>query len=363
MKLALVLSDLHIGSGHRKGQVNIYDDFREDARLAQLILRYTTGQHADAEVHLVLNGDIYDLLKVPVNGKFPDDITERLALTKLEQCIRGHPQVIDAFRALLKNPRNRLTYQPGNHDMELFFPGVQRMFCRAVTGEDTHPRVRFISEEPFFELEDGIQFHHGHQFEAIHAMDFQKLILTRGQREPILNLPWGSLFLLHVVNKLMVERPYLDKVMPFWPLFAGGMIFDTRFTLKMIGVSAWAYARARVNPNWWSKRPFEKLAKFVRDDIKFFEALDHFAARILKADGVNAVFMGHTHCERVRAYPQEKVYVNTGSWMPMVQLKLSNLGSNLALHYGLVRWEKDGPPRVSLMRWHGQRPESEEVIV
>ena len=49
MKLALVLSDLHIGGGHRKGQVNLYDDFREDGRLEQLIARYTEGKHEDDE--------------------------------------------------------------------------------------------------------------------------------------------------------------------------------------------------------------------------------------------------------------------------------------------------------------------------
>ena len=52
----------------------------------------------------------------------------------------------------------------------------------------------------------------------VDAFDFKKLFLTRGQNEPILNLPWGSLFILHVVNNLVKERPHLDKVMPFWPL-------------------------------------------------------------------------------------------------------------------------------------------------
>ena len=362
MKLALVLSDLHIGGGHRKGQVNLYDDFREDGRLEQLIARYTQGKHEGAEVHLALNGDIFDLLKVPVNGKFPEAITERLALMKLEQCIRGHPRVIKAFSTLLgATPQNRITFQPGNHDMEFFFPGVQRMFCRAVTGEDVHPRLRFITEQPFFDLEDGIQLHHGHQFEVIQAMDWKKLILTRGQREPILNLPWGSLFVLQVVNRLMVERPYLDKVMPFWPLFAGGMVLDTKFTLKLIGYSVLYFARARLNPLWWQKRPFEKVSRFVRTEVRFFEALDVFAKRILQNPRVNAVFMGHTHCEQVRTWPRGKIYVNNGAWMPIVNLNLSNLGQNLALHYGLVRWTGSGPPRVALMKWNGPRPITEEV--
>src|SRR5690242_1255592 len=83
VKLGIVLSDLHLGTGHRKGQLNIYDDFREDERFAQLLARFSSGKHADDEVHLILNGDIFDLLKVPVNGKFPEEITERLSLMKL----------------------------------------------------------------------------------------------------------------------------------------------------------------------------------------------------------------------------------------------------------------------------------------
>ena len=58
MKLVLVLSDLHIGSGHRKGVVNPYDDFREDSRFEQLLAKYTVGKFAEAEIHLILNGDI-----------------------------------------------------------------------------------------------------------------------------------------------------------------------------------------------------------------------------------------------------------------------------------------------------------------
>jgi UDP-2,3-diacylglucosamine pyrophosphatase LpxH len=362
VKLILVLSDLHIGTGHRKGQLNVFDDFREDGRFEQLLRRYTTGAHEKAEVDLVLNGDIYDLLKVPVNGVFPELITERLAVMKIEQCVKGHPRLIKAMSAFLANGKNRITYQPGNHDMEFFFPRVQRLFCRAITGEDTHPRVRFISEEPSFTLEGGVQFHHGHQFEAVHAVDMKKLFLTRGVPEPVLNLPWGSLFILQVINKLTTERPYLDKVYPFWPMIAGGLMFDTRFTAKLLAHTVYYYAKARLNPVWWQKRPFEKLGKFLRQDVRFFDHLDNYASRLLRDPAVNAIFMGHTHNEMVRTYPRGKVYVNTGTWMPMVNLQLANFGHHQSLHYGFVKYLPDGKPRASLMRWHGKRPISEEVI-
>ncbi|MEW6435163.1 MAG: hypothetical protein AB1730_26990 [Myxococcota bacterium] len=361
-RLGLVLSDLHLGTGHRLGRINVYDDFKEDERLAQLLARYAAE---DATTHLVLNGDIFDLLKVPILGRFPDAISERLACIKLYRCLKGHPRVVKALGDFLANGRNLITYQPGNHDLELWFPAAQALFRRFVTGDDAHPRVRFVETGQAFFTLDGVQFHHGHQFEALHAIDYGKLFLPRPGREPILNLPWGSLFILHVVNELVRERPYLDKVHPFWPLFVGGMLFDTRFTAKMVGTSAWAFLKARFNPSWWQKRPFEKISKFLRNDVAFFEHLDRYAQRILVGSrDLRAVFMGHTHVPMVRtwkAHGVTKVYVNTGTWIPMVDLGLGRLGQRLELHYGAIEWLPDGP-RASLHRWHGVRAESEEVI-
>lgn len=357
MRRALVLSDLHLGTGHRRGRVNIYDDFKEDERLAQLLER-----HAGA--HLVLNGDIFDLLKVPVMGQFPDEISERLAGIKLFKCLRGHPRVVQALAKFLEHPDSQITYLPGNHDMEFVFPGTQALFTRFLTGQDTHPRVRFVTAQPYFEL-DGVQFHHGHQFEALHAFDWGKLTLLRANKDPVLNLPWGSLFILRVLNPLIRERPYLDKVHPFWPLFAGGMLFDARFTSRMVVDTAQALLQARLNPTWWKKRPFVKLSQFLGNDLAFFERLDRYAERIFKQSSrVRAVFMGHTHVPMLRTWRvggSMRTYVNTGTWMPMVDLGLGRLGQHLEIHYGLIEWHDDGP-RAALHRWHGTRAESEEVI-
>lgn len=357
MRRALVLSDLHLGTGHRRGRVNIYDDFKEDERLAQLIDKY-------AGAHLVLNGDIFDLLKVPVLGQFPDEITERLAGIKLYKCLRGHPRVVRALARFLEHPDAQITVLPGNHDMEFVFPAAQKLFCRFLTGKEHSERIHFIVRQPFFEL-DGVQFHHGHQFEALHAFDWSRLLLKRNDGEEVLNLPWGSLFILRILNPLVRERPYVDKVHPFWPLIAGGMVFDTRFTSRMVGNTAQALVQARFNPVWWKKRPFAKLTQFLRNDVGFFEHLDRHAERIFKQHAnIHAVFMGHTHVPMLRTTRVQgtiRTFVNTGTWMPMVDLGFGRLGQHLELHYGLVEWHDDGP-RASLHRWHGTRPESEEVI-
>ncbi len=361
MKLGLVFSDLHVGSGQKKGEINIYDDFRDDERFTQILERYTTGRHEDDDVLLVLNGDIFDLLKVSVNGAFPDAITERLAVTKLEQCLTGHPDFTRALGKFLRSERRRIVFIPGNHDAEFHFPGVQRFFRKAVSGDPTHPRIHVESERPYY-AHAGVQFHHGHQFEAMHAFDFDRVFLTRGHREPILNLPWGSMFVIHVLNKLLEERQYVDKVMPFWPLVAGGLALDTRFTVKLLAACGVAFGRARLNPQFWSKRPFEKVTRFIQRDIGFFSGLERFAEKILDRPDASAVFMGHTHLEMVKSFPGDKVYVNTGTWMPMVSLMLGNLGQTHKRHFGLVRWSDDAPPRASLMRWHGSTPLEEEVL-
>lgn len=357
MRRALVLSDLHLGTGHRRGLVNIYDDFKEDDRLGQLL-----EKHAGA--HLVLNGDIFDLLKVPVLGQFPDEITERLAGIKLYKCLRGHPRVVRALVRFLEHAESRITVLPGNHDMELIFPAAQRLFTRFLTGREEDERIQFVTNEPWFEL-DGVQFHHGHQFEALHAFDWARLTMKRGNGEPALNLPWGSLFILRILNPLVRERPYVDKVHPFWPLVAGGMVFDTRFTARMVGDTAKALVQARFTPGWWSKRPFVSLTQFLRKEVGFFEHLDRHAEKIFRASPqVHAVFMGHTHVPMLRTLRIDKAtrtFVNTGTWVPMVDLGFGRLGQHLELHYGLVEWHDDGP-RASLHRWHGTRPESEEVI-
>ena len=359
----IVLSDLHIGTGHAKGRPNFFDDFVDDDRLAQLLARLSQ-QLTEDEAELIINGDFFDLLKVPINGLFPEAITEGVGALKVELCMRGHPKVIEALRAFLKGGKSRrISWLPGNHDMELVFPSVRKVFSRAVCGAESDERVRFVVDRDHYRLEGGVEIHHGHQFEALNSFDFKQLTLEKGLPEPILNMPWGSLFVLQVLNKYKEERPYLARVKPFWPAMVGGLVVDTRFTARLLANAGYYFLRARVSPLWRARRPFTKLSKFLLNDISFFEKHEETAQRMFKADpSLRAVIMGHTHTEMVRTYGRgERIYVNTGTWMPMVNLSLENLGQSAGRHYALIRYTDRGEARVSLMRWHGRRALREEV--
>ena len=361
-RVKIVVSDVHIGTGHKKGRPNVFDDFRYDDQFVAL-LRKVDKQFAADDLELVINGDFFDLLAVPVNGLFPEAITESIGTLKLDLCLRGHPKVVGALQALIEKPHRRITYVPGNHDMEFLFPNVRRHFCRTLTGKDADDRVQFITDREKYRLDGGVEIHHGHQFEALNSFDFQQLILDEGLPEPILNLPWGSLFVLQVLHRFKEERPYLDRVKPFWPLVAGGLFFDTRFTLKGGAIAAYYWLRFQANPLWAKRRPFASMTKVLSSEVNLFEGHEKTAERLFKADPtLKALVMGHTHTEMVRTYDRgERVYVNTGTWVPMVNVAVENLGQNVNQHYAMIRWTDAGEPRVSLMRWHGKRPTVEEI--
>ncbi len=356
----MILSDLHIGTGHSKGRPNFFDDFNDDDRFAQLLARFASSGD---NLELILNGDFFDFLKVPINGLFPEVITENMGVLKVELCLRGHPKVKEALRSFLRKPNRRITYIPGNHDMEFVFPAVRNFFCQTVAVNASPEQIHFVVDKDRYRVDGGVEIHHGHQFEAMNSFDFSRLVLDKNNSEPILNLPWGSLFILQVLNKFKEERPYLDRVKPFWPVIAGGLLVDTRFTMRALFNSAYYFLRAQTSPVWRQRRPFQKLGKFLLNELSFFEKHENSAQRLFKNDpSLRAVIMGHTHTEMVRTYGRgERIYVNTGTWMPMVNLSMENLGQRTARHYALIRYTDRGDARVSLMRWHGRRPSREEV--
>jgi UDP-2,3-diacylglucosamine pyrophosphatase LpxH len=168
---------------------------------------------------------------------------------------------------------------------------------------------------------------------------------------------------LQILNKYKEERPYLDRVKPFWPVIPAGLFMDTRFTLRAIANMGYYFVRAQMSPLWRRRRPFTKLSKFLFNELSFFEKHEETAQRLFKADpSLRAVVMGHTHTEMVRTYGRgERIYVNTGTWMPMVNLSLENLGQSTSHHYAIIRYTDKGEARVSLMRWRGRRAMREEV--
>jgi UDP-2,3-diacylglucosamine pyrophosphatase LpxH len=363
MKLTrLVLSDLHLGSGSRRGELNPFEDFYHDDRYAELLAHYEKIAGESGEVELILNGDIFDLLKIKVGGIWPTQITGEIAADKLRKCLEGHPRFVRATREFLSKPKRRLTYLPGNHDLEMWFTAPQELFRRYVAPGEAGPRVKFVTSSDTYYLPEGIQIRHGHQLERIHRVDYQRMVQRRNDGSEVLTLPWGTLWILEVMNPAKEERNFVDRIQPLARFMLGALLFDTGFAIRFLWRSSRYFLRHRVfTLRAWRER-LKALPRVVREEILSLGTFDEAAVHALRQmRGVHTLIVGHSHGPRYRLLPGGKLLVNTGTWMRMINLDIQYLGQDSGLTYAVIEYDEDGKPQTSLMRWRGTAPETEAV--
>jgi UDP-2,3-diacylglucosamine pyrophosphatase LpxH len=359
MKLVrLVLSDLHLGTGARRGELNPFEDFRHDDEFGDLLAHYDREVGPDGELELIFNGDIFDLLKVTIEGRWPTEITDEVATEKLRQCLDGHPRFVNAVRELLAKKGRRLVFLPGNHDLDLVMAGPQELFRRYVAPGPTGDRVRFVTSTDTYHLPEGIQIRHGHQLERIHRVDYRRLTKKRRDGREVLDLPWGSLWILEVMNPAKQARSYVDRVQPLSRFLLGAFLFDTTFVLRFLWHSTVYFLRRRVfDIGAWIER-VRSIPRMLREDIIALGGFDEAVLReIRKLRGVRCLIVGHSHGPRYMQLAGDKLIVNTGTWMKMINLDVSHLGQDSGLTYCTIEYSDRGEARVSLLRWHGlQKP-------
>lgn len=360
--LRLVLSDLHLSTGARPGSRNALEDFFHDEPFEELLAHYQ-GRGGARGVELILNGDIFDLLKVRIDGVWPTEITGEIAAEKLRLCLEGHPRFTSALKAFLGNPRNRLTYLPGNHDLELLMPEAQALFLRYVAPGDIGERVQFITHSDTYHLAEGIQVRHGHQFERIHRIDYANPLHRGRGGAPILTIPWGSLWIIEVMNPLKETHPFIDRVQPFARLMLGSLFFDPKLLLRFFWHSTFHFFRHRVFRirSWW--QGLLALPRLIREELfDLTGGFDDRVKRVLnRTRGVHTLVVGHSHGPRYVQLDSGKLLVNTGTWVKMINLDLQHLGQDSGLTYALIEHDAEGQPTTRLLRWLGQR-EPHEVI-
>jgi UDP-2,3-diacylglucosamine pyrophosphatase LpxH len=363
MKLIrLVVSDLHLGTGVRRGELNHFEDFFHDERFAEFLGHYDREAGEEREVELILNGDIFDLLKVKVGGEFPMEVTDEIATEKVRQCLDGHPIFVRALRDFLSKPGRQVTFLPGNHDLDMWFPGPQDLFRRYVSPGAAEERVRFITASDTYYLPEGIQIRHGHQLERIHRVDYKRMTRKRRDGTEVLDLPWGSLWILEVMNPAKVERSHVDRIQPLGRFILGALLFDTRFALRFLWRSTVYFLRRRVFTfRAWRER-IRNLPRLLREEVIALGGYDEAAIRSLrKMRGVHTLIVGHSHGPRYLQLPNRKVLVNTGTWMKMINLDIRYLGQDSGLTYALIEYTDEGEPHTTLMRWHGRQAPHEMV--
>lgn len=360
-KFKVIISDCHLSAGlNFESSRNPHEDFYFDDEMVEFLKYFSTGSYGgDIEVELIINGDFLDFLNVPFQGQFEEVITEQFALYKLETIMRGHPQVMAALKEFTSKPGKTITYNIGNHDADLFFPRVQEHLIRAWSPEGQYPgdKVRIRGDQPGFEIEGGIYVEHGNNFEAVHLFNYAKPLLTEGLQEPVLNVPWGSIYVLKIINRFKWERDYVDKVRPAKAMMIWGLFTDTWFTLRFIAVSLFYFIKTRFVYSPTRRSRLSVTAKILKQETQTFLQDLQDAARLVldEKPQVHTVIFGHTHLPMHKTYPDGRAYINTGTWTKMINLDFRGMGggNNYRLTFALVV-VKEGKSSASLQQWQGE---------
>ena len=369
-KVKLVVSDFHLGKGRtfRDGTQNILEDFVYDREFAEFLNFHRSGSFADADVEVILNGDILNLLQIDHYGTHTHLFTERHMDLAVEKIIAGHPEFFYALKRFATTPGHSIAYVVGNHDAGMLFPAPRRRLSEACGAE-----VKFYDVAYEF---DGIRVEHGQQYEQFASIDMKRPFLTRGLPEPVLNLPWGSLFVAVLLPKIKQERPHVDKVRPFSSFLRWVIFHDLLWGLKTgLKIAKFVWDTILIKSRYQIRRGLSANLKLL-GEISVYPNYDRIAFKLLdEREDIHTLIFGHTHILRYRQYREGKEYFNEGTWNETTNLDLNDYGRQTRLTYAYIEYPRSGlgsdgsgvstvvRPKVRLKQWHGiWKPESEILV-
>jgi UDP-2,3-diacylglucosamine pyrophosphatase LpxH len=357
----LVVSDFHLGKGRYfpDGTQNILEDFIYDREFSEFLTYHRSGQFADAEVELILNGDILNLLQIDTWGVFTHLITQRSVVRAIQKIVRGHSEFFQALRKFAATPHHRVTYVVGNHDAGMLWPEPRKVFCEAVGAE-----VMFHDVSYQF---DGIYVEHGQQHERFSQMDMNRPFIVRGLPEPVLNLPWGSLFVAVMLPEIKQSRPHVDKVRPTSVLIRWVLIHDLLWGVKTaLRIAKFIFDTVLFRSRFQIYQGVRATLGLLKE-ISLYPNYDKIAFKILeKRSSVQTVIFGHTHILRYRQWKEGKEYFNEGTWNETTNLDLDDYGKQTRLTYAFIEYPLadliHGRPKVRLKQWQGSWKPEVEVL-
>lgn len=355
--IILVVSDFHLGKGHylKNGQLNILEDFTLDEKFAEFTDHYSSGQYYWSKVHLVLNGDILNLIQIDVDGVFSHIVDDEYSLKQFNKIAEGHPKFFNALKEFLAKPNKEMTFVIGNHDAGMAFEKPQKRM-QEIVGEE----LKFCHSTNI----NGVHIEHGHRFEVINTVPPHQYFLKGPNGKTILNLPWGSLFCISLLPQLRKERPYLDKVRPMTSYIKWTVINDFSFFIRLAYYVLRYFLQTRLDAYTKHNRNFKTTFSILKQ-VTLYPLYARKAKNILKKDkSLHTVVMGHTHLQEWRRFPEGRYYFNTGTWNSIPSMDAGLHESHMKLTYCFldVHVKSNTLRNGSLNVWKGMwKPYQQEV--
>ncbi len=357
MRYTLVVSDFHLGEGARlpDGRPNPLEDFPFDDKFVEFINYYLYGERQYDELELVINGDFFNhIQEFAANESVPHIMTEPKALEYTKRMVAGHDKIFKALSRFAQFEKKKVVFIPGNHDMALYFPSVQ-LYLKELIGGDTEFCGRTY-------VRDGVHIEHGDRYETFHLlMPPYSEIIKEPDKEPALNIPWGTYFFLYLVFPLKRKRPYVDKVTPFrsyltWAMFNDFFLFvGTVFKLVYFVIRT---ALRRIGMHHFPG----KYILIVAKTLSVSPDISKGAERIFyRNPSLRMVVFGHTHAPTYLPLPGGRSYYNTGAWNVVTGMAPESFGTKNLFTFLFITHEPEGP-KAALMKWRGRSSEVEEYF-
>lgn len=356
-KIKLVVSDLHLGKGRvvAGGGTNPLEEFYYGEKLVEFLNYYSSGAFREYSVELIINGDFLNFLQVDYRGHFLTVLTEGVCLEILKSILEGHKNVFKAMSDFANKPDNMITYIVGNHDQAMLWPA-----CRELLNGVVGTNIRFKNIVYFF---DGVHIEHGHMHESANRLDPKRFFLKRDLPEPILNLPFGSLFFIEHVLSIKQKYPFIDKIRPFSQMMRWSLLNETWASMVTIWRTTMYFLKSAWRTDVKRRWSFRKLFQIVLESA-IFPDLTESARKVLNDDRVHTVIFGHSHVYQYRQWDLNKEYFNTGTWTEITSLDVVSLGKITKLTYVLIEYPEDSQrPRGRLKEWRGYHRVEEDVAV
>ena len=112
----------------------------------------------------------------------------------------------------------------------------RRRSCSSATSRPASWRARALHHRAdTYYLPEGIQIRHGHQLEHIHRVDYRRMTRKRKDGSEVLDLPWGSLWILEVLNPAKLSSAaHRSRAAASRASSSAALLFEPRFTLALL---------------------------------------------------------------------------------------------------------------------------------
>lgn len=386
-KLKFVLSDLHIGAGCANREDNPLEDFRADQEFVAFLHEIQHESERDQrEIELIINGDFLEFLQVPAvddyspAASYPGeaylDSSQAASVKRLNVIMQGHEEVCNALTDFMhvEFPQRRITVIKGNHDVNLFWPGVKTRLREILGASGMRASLLRFADE--FVSRGKIYVEHGHQW-AEKMNGYPDSFDPRSSDDPTqLYLPTGSRFVIDYFNEVEREWWFVDHIKPLttliWYAFQWNFDFASQALAAFIRhtpalvVDGYAPDTSIIPPSDpllqdlenenkrremsqryagdpdFRQQLHQKIQQYLSDaivdnrgatafplppvsddslemgraDQKQQQAMLHQAAqRIANREGAKVILFGHTHCPVQELLENGSLYINTGGWI------------------------------------------------